>query len=132
MVGLDTNVLVRYIVRDDPAQAARADACIEGKCSRDAPGFIAQVVLVELVWVLARGYGYTSSQVREVLFALLTSEELMVDTPDVVNAALTAFASSNADFADCLIGAVNSRSGCSETWTFDRKASRLSTHQLIT
>lgn len=131
MIGLDTNVLIRYIVRDDPAQAALADRCIEDACSREQPGFVSQVVLAELAWVLMRGYGYPRQALGEVVSTLLTSEELQIEGVPVVRAALGACLAGNADFADCLIGAIHAQAGCATTLTFDKKAARLATHRLL-
>lgn len=131
MIGLDTNVLVRYIVRDDPAQTALADRCVEDACSREQPGFVSQVVLAELAWVLIRGYGYTRQALGQVISTLLTSEELHVEGVPVVRGALGACLDGNADFADCLIGAIHAQAGCEITWTFDKKAAQMPTHRLL-
>lgn len=131
MIGLDTNVLARYIVRDDAAQAALADRCVEDVCTREQPGFVSQIVLAELAWVLVRGYGYTREAVGEVISTLLSSEELQVQGMPAVRAALAACLSGKADFADSLIGAIHAQAGCDTTWTFDRKAAQLSTHSLL-
>lgn len=131
MIGLDTNVLVRYIVRDDPVQATLADRCIDGACSREQPGWVSHVVLAELAWVLIRGYGYPRQALGDVISTLLTSEELQVEGVPVVRTALGACLAGNADFADCLIGAIHTQAGCDTTWTFDKKAARLATHRLL-
>lgn len=131
MIGLDTNVLVRYIVRDDSAQTALADHCIDDRCSREQPGFVSHVVLAELAWVLMRGYGYPRQALGEVISTLLTSEELQVEKAPVIRAALDACSEANADFADCLIGIIHDQAGCETTWTFDKKAGRLPTHRLL-
>jgi len=131
MIGLDTNVLVRYIVRDDPAQTRLADQCIEQSCTREQPGYVSHLVLVELIWVLGRGYGYPRQMLSEVLATLLSSEELRIEDAQLVRAALAAFGAGAADFADCLIGTLHVQAGCETTLTFDRKAARLSGHRLL-
>ena len=131
MIGLDTNVLVRYLVRDDPKQAALADKCIESSCSRETPGFVSHIVLAELAWVLGRGYSYPQSTVLNVFAILLTSEEIQIEDPAIVRVALQRCADNNTDFADSLIGAVHEIRGCMHTATFDKKAVRLPTHQLL-
>ena len=78
MIGLDTNILVRYIVRDDARQTAAATRLIESRCSTDDPGLITLVVLCELVWVLDRGYGYTRPAIAEVLRRSLSADDLQV------------------------------------------------------
>lgn len=131
MIGLDTNVLVRYIVRDEPAQTALADRCIEHRCSREQPGYVSHLVLAELVWVLDRGYGYPRRMLADVLGTLLSSEEVKLQEAPLVRAALGEFSAGTADFADCLIGILHQRAECETTVTFDRKAARLSTHRLL-
>ena len=131
MIGLDTNILIRYIVQDDAAQAAAASALIENECSSENPGWVDCVVLCELVWVLESAYGYTRATVVEVLRTLLTSAELRVETPDMAWSAVRSYQSAGAGFADCLIGLRNRQAGCPMTATFDKRAARLETHRLV-
>ncbi len=131
MIGLDTNVLVRYIVRDDLEQTALADDCIEHRCSREQPGYVSHLVLAELYWVLGRGYGYPRQMLGEVLATLLSSEEVKIQDAPLVRAALGDFSAGAADFADCLIGTLHQRAECEATVTFDKKAARLPTHRLL-
>lgn len=131
MIGLDTNVLLRYIVRDDAVQAKTAGRLIEARCSKDAPGHVSHVVLAELAWVLGRGYGYAKAEVVKVLTAILSSAELRVQETAVAWAALRAFQAGQADFADYLIGAVNEACGCETTCTFDKRAARSGWHTLL-
>lgn len=131
MIGLDTNVLVHYIVRDDPAQTALADRCIEHGCSREQPGYVSHLVLAELDWVLGRGHGYPRQMLGEVLATLLSSEAVKIQDAPLVRAALGDFSAGAADFADCLIGLLHPRAECETTVTFDTKAARLPTHRLL-
>lgn len=131
MIGLDTNVLLRYIVRDDAAQAKVASRLIEARCSKEQPGHVSHVVLAELAWVLGRGYGYAKEEVVKVLAAILSSAELRVQEAALVWAALRAFQSGRADFADYLIGAVNASCGCEATYTFDKRAAKSGWHSLL-
>ncbi len=131
MIGLDTNVLLRYIVRDDAAQAKAAGRLIEERCSKEQPGHVSQVVLAELAWVLGRGYGYAKAEVVKVLGAILTSAELKVQEAALAWAALRAFQTGQADFADYLIGAENASCGCETTCTFDRRAAKSGWHTLL-
>ena len=124
MIGLDTNVLVRYVVRDDPAQADAATRLIEGRCTAEEPSRIGAVVLAELAWVLRGPYGYRRSQVAAVLRQVLRTVEFVVEEPTVAWAALAEFESGPADFADCWIGHCNRARGCERTFTFDAKAAR--------
>lgn len=122
MIGLDTNVLIRYIVRDDEAQADAATRLIESRCTEDEPGFVNLVVLCEISWVLARGYKYDRETVAQVIRGLLSAAELAVDQSETAWRALTAFEAGRADFADYVIGAHNRGEQAHPTYTFDRSA----------
>lgn len=122
MIGLDTNVLVRYVIQDDPAQAEAAGQLIESQCTPESPGLVSVIVLSELVWVLRGAYGYDKSVVVSVLRQVLQTAELAVEDPGLAWSALADFERTNADFADCLIGHRNHAAGCAETYTFDKKA----------
>lgn len=122
MIGLDTNVLVRYLVQDDTDQAEAAVAVMEG-LSPERPGFVGLVVLVELHWVLREAYGHPSDAVLTALEGLTQSDDLMVQERRQVHAAMRA-ARDGAVFADALIGAAARQVGCAEIVTFDQGASR--------
>ena len=102
MIGLDTNVLVRYLMQDDAAQAAKASRLIE-RCSAEEPGFIAMVVLVELVWVLESSYGIERARIAAALELLLRTRELRVEQAETAWHAVRMYRDSRADFADALI-----------------------------
>ena len=102
MIGLDTNVLVRYVMQDDPRQSTRATRLIES-LSADEPGFVPLVAMVELVWVLSASYRLGRAQVATVLETLVRSKELVVDRADIVTQALARYGAGGADFADALI-----------------------------
>lgn len=123
MTGLDTNVLVRYILQDDAEQAARAEAVMEA-LTPDAPGFVSQTALVELVWVLTGAYAYGRAQIATVLESLLRTAVLRVEGHDRAWRALRAYSAGKADYADCLIVAAGLAAGCKRTLSFDRKAVR--------
>ena len=123
MIGLDTNVLVRYVVQDDPVQAVLAKQLIES-LSVEQPGFIAVPVVLELVWVLQSCYGAPREQLAQVIDGLLRARELLVQHAGAVALAVRQFQGSNADFADCLIAAIARQNGCERTMTFDRAAAR--------
>lgn len=122
MIGLDSNVLVRYIVQDDPEQASAASRLIEGQCTARSPGHVNLVVLVEVVWVLTRAYGYGRTDVAGVVSQLLRTTEFDIEDTDAVWAALREFEVGAADFADYVIARRNRDAGCGRTYTFDRKA----------
>jgi predicted nucleic-acid-binding protein len=123
MIGLDTNVLVRYIMQDDAKQAAKATELIEN-LSAETPGFVSLVSVVELVWVLSSSYQLNRSQLAQVLEVLLRSKQLIVDQAEHVVRALRAFSAGTADFADCLIERTASAAGCSKTMTFDTASAK--------
>ncbi len=123
MIGLDTNVLVRYIMQDDARQSPQANRLIEA-LTAEAPGFVSLVTLVELGWVLASSYGLGRAQLVESMEALLRTRELVVEQAEVVWKSVRAFQGSAADFADCLIERLGASAGCERTMTFDRGAAR--------
>jgi predicted nucleic-acid-binding protein len=103
MIGLDTNVLVRYLTQDDAAQSALANQVIEEQLTQRNPGFISSIVLVEVVWVLETCYDQTQSAIEAIVNGLLTTRQLVVDEADLVYLALKRFSGGNADFSDALI-----------------------------
>lgn len=123
MIGLDTNVLVRYIMQDDPKQSLKASTLIESLDS-DNPGFITLISIVELYWVLTSCYDLRGQQVKQVLEVLLRTKQIIVDRADQVLRALRVFEDGKADFADCLIERIASAAGCTQTVTFDIDASK--------
>lgn len=121
MIGLDTNVLVRYVMQDDPRQSARATRLIESLTAEE-PGFVPIVALVELVWVLSGSYGLDRGQVSAALEGLLRSKELSIDRAEQVKQALGRYSRAGADFADALIERMAASAGCTATLTFDAGA----------
>ena len=131
MIGLDTNVLVRYLVQDDPGQSRKATQVITARCTRDDPGFINRIVLCELVWVLESAYGYSKETIVAVLEKLLRTSQLKIEDTQSAWTSFRMYQKGKADFADCLLGATNRLGGCNETVTFDRAASKLEDFQLL-
>jgi predicted nucleic-acid-binding protein len=123
MIGLDTNVLVRYIMQDDAKQAPHATRLLES-LSAQAPGFLPLVAVVELAWVLSSAYDLDRAQLVEAFEGVLRTKELVIERAEVVWKALRAFQSANADFADCLIAHSAASAGCQKTMTFDRGAAK--------
>lgn len=130
MIGLDTNVLVRYIAQDDSKQSPKATRLIEA-LTVDAPGYVSIVSVVELVWVLAGCYALSRNEICEVLETLLRTKEIIVAHADTVWKALRLFKEGKADFADCLIERSANEAGCNYTTTFDRDAAKHCGMQLI-
>jgi len=130
VTGLDTNVLVRYVMQDDARQSARATRLIES-FSGEEPGFVALVAVLELAWVLAGSYGLGRAQVAAALESLLRSKELVVDRADLVAQALNRFRDAGADFADALIERIAVAAGCPATMTFDAGAAKTAGMTLV-
>ena len=122
MIGLDTNVLVRYIAQDDKAQSSRATALIEKECSVSMPGYVGLVVLAEVVWVSESRYDATRKEVADIVRRILSIRQLVVQNAEVAWKALRLFETSKADFADCLIDRTAFTAGCARTMTFDKRA----------
>ena len=120
MIGLDTNVLVRYLTQDHQEQASKATRLIEMHCTREEPGFISLVVLCELVWVLRGAYGYEKKLVVEVLEQIVSTRDLRIEAEQIARSALSAYRSGPADFADYVIVFSNRAQGCEATHSFDQ------------
>ncbi len=131
MVGIDTNILVRYIVDDDPKQSKLATHLLEKTCSKENPGFINHIVLCELVWVLGGAYKVNKAILMDVLKRLLESTELSIESPEIAWAALGDFSKGQADYSDYLITHRNKSLGCSHTFTFDKKAAAQAWSKLL-
>lgn len=123
MIGLDTNVLVRYIMQDDIKQSALATRILES-LTAESRGFVPLVAIVELAWVLSSAYELSRSQLIEAFEALLRTKELVVDCSDIVWKGLRLLQRSGGDFADCLIACTAEAAGCVKTVTFDRGAAK--------
>jgi len=130
MIGLDTNVLVRYVTQDDPNQSAVATKLID-LLSADAPGFVAMIAVVELVWVLQSCYQVKRNEIVRVLETLLRSRELIVERAELVWQALRRFTAGNADFSDCLIERCGHAAECRYTVTFDQNAAAAAGMRLL-
>lgn len=130
MIGLDTNVLVRYIMQDDVKQSLLATTLVES-LTVDEPGFVSLVSVVELGWVLTSSYDLHREQVADALEVLMRSKTVVVDRTDEVTKALRIFKASSADLADCLIERTAASAGCRRTMTFDVGAAKASGMTLI-
>ena len=121
MIGLDTNIVVRYLTHDDAAQTAAAVRLIDS-LSQDSPGFLSLIVIAELVGVLEVSYRFKKNEIEHVLDTLLRSKELVIERAEIVAQALREFSASRADFADCLIERSGHAAECQYTVTFDQNA----------
>lgn len=120
MIGLDTNILVRYLVGDDPEQTRRAAALIARTEDKGERLFVPQVVLCEVVWVLNSVYRFSHSQITAVLRDLLRARQLFIEDLDTSRRALDRFAERGGDFADYLILERCHVGGCERVASFDR------------
>jgi predicted nucleic-acid-binding protein len=125
MIGLDTNILVRYLAQDDPVHSPKATEIMERRLTEEGPGFISVVAMVETVWVLDRAYGISDHEVAAAIERILQTDVLLVENEQEVFAAMVALRDGNGSFADALIAALGTRAGCARTLTFDRQALRL-------
>ena len=123
MIGLDTNVLLSALLRDDHGRdGATARKLIAERCPGPDTALVNHVVLCEMAWVLARTYRYSRQQIHAALAAVLATDAFAIPERALVEEALDLFNAGRADFADVLIGVLNRHAGCETTYTFDRKA----------
>lgn len=130
MTGLDTNILVRFFLQDDPLQSPKSDQ-VMGSLSPSEKGWVGVATILELLWVLSRKNRMDRGGIATILNQLLTREEIEVEQSAVLLAALQQYRRGKADFADCLIAASAQAAGCSRTVTFDRVAARDAGMQLV-
>lgn len=125
MVGLDTNILIRYLTQDDPIQSPRATEIMEQQLTEQNPGFVSVVTMAEIAWVLDRAYGLTNPEIVAAIERMLQTDVLLVEDEQEVFTAMTLLKQGRGSFADALIAEIGSRAGCLHTLTFDEKALRL-------
>lgn len=130
MKGIDTNVLVRYLVQDDPKQSIQAARFIE-KDLEESSIFINSTVLCELVWVLESAYDYPRNDIAHVLEQILKTKQFHIYEPDILWRSLSGYKNEGADFADHYIACLNHSNGCEYTVTFDKKAAQLKYFKLL-
>ena len=131
MRGLDTNVLVRFLLRDDARQAEAARDVIKRAIGAGDPVVVSLLALLETEWVLRSSIGLGKNGIIEVFTELLEAGDVAFEYETLVEQALSAFEHSNADFADCLMTAHYQRLGCTSMLTFDAKAARLAGAELL-
>lgn len=131
MIGLDTNIIIRYIMQDDPIQSPKAVRIIERRFIEQDTAFISLATVLETVWVLGSIYGLSNQQVAQAIERILQIETVTVQNEHEVSAAARVLKTGQGSFDDALIGALGLWAGCTSTLTFDRKASRLHGFELI-
>ena len=131
MIGLDTNVLVRYLAQDDPLQSPKATELIERRLTEREPGFISLVAMAETVWVFDRLYRLTGGEISNAVERMLQADTLVIQNEQEVFAAMIALRTGTGSFADALIGGLARWAGCEVTFTFDKKAAKLKGLEVI-
>lgn len=131
MIGLDTNVVVRYLTQDDPKQSPIATRFMESTISTEDPGFISLIVLAEVLWVLVSLYSVDRAGVAEIITGLLTTEQLRVDSAELVWRAKRRYEKSKADFSDALIMECALAAPCKRSVTFDKTAASTAGFELL-
>ena len=131
MRGIDTNVLIRYLVQDDATQAKSATTFIEQHCTADDPGFVGHIVFCELAWVLENNYAQSRMQIATIIEELLQVVQMQAQDPEIIWRALNDYKKSNVDFPDHLLARINESNGCDTTFTFDKKAAKQTGFELL-
>ena len=130
MIGLDTNVILRYVTQDDPVQSRIATKLMD-KLSAEEPGYVSMILVVELVWVLQKSYNSGRQEIAAVVESLLRTKELTVERAELVSQAVRLFAEGRADFADALIERCADAANCNYTLTFDKAAAAAAGMRLL-
>lgn len=124
MIALDTNVLVRLLVKDDVRQGKRAAALVEGALDAGEAIFVPEVTLVEAVWVLGRRYRFDRGEIAGALSGLISSRDVEFEDRDRIHRALRAYEQGRGGFSDYLLREQSRSAGCNTVYTFDRKLLR--------
>jgi predicted nucleic-acid-binding protein len=130
MIGVDTNILIRFLVHDDEKQFGRVDRFFSERTVGD-PAFIALVVVVETAWVLRRQYRFSAEAIAKAIMALVGADEVVIQAPDVVRRAIRDTEGTGVDLADAIIAQLGIDADCDETVTFDRRAAELPGMRLL-
>jgi len=125
VIGIDTNILIRYLTQDDPVQSAKATELMERRLTERNRGFVTVVTVAETVCVLDSVYGLTNVELANTVERILQAEALLVQNEQEVFAAAATLKSGIGTFSDALIGELGRWAGCRVTLTFDRRAVRL-------
>ena len=130
MIALDTNVLIRYLTRDNPEQAEAARALLQG-LTTDNPGFICREVVIEVVWVLERSYRFRRERIANIVVELVATDTLVIEDDNDVAQAAAVYREGSADFSDLMILSAANRVGAQPLYTFDRRFARLDGTELV-
>lgn len=129
-IGLDTNLIVRYLTDDDPEQADAVEELFRSY-EKDTTFVINEVVLAELNWVLISVYNYSKANFIETINQIFNTRNITFSKPVLVKEACEIYAKNEADFSDCYLGVLNRNEDCETTFTFDKKASQHSNFTLL-
>jgi predicted nucleic-acid-binding protein len=121
MIALDTNVVLRFLTQDDPIQSPQATALFSG-LTADGPAYLCREVLIEVVWVLERAYGFSRSEIAAAIEGLLAARELVVEASERIALAIERYRQGGAGFSDKMISLAARDANCPEIYSFDRKA----------
>lgn len=130
MIGLDTNVVIRYLVQDDVRQASAATRLIEKTLSAEEPGFLSQITLCEIAWVLEECYAQSREQIGAILRSLFTAKQIVTQDVELAWKALREL-NRGFDFSDALIATTGTAAGCAHSFTFDKEAAKLEGFKLL-
>ena len=130
MIGIDTNILVRYFTQDNLEQAQIVEQVISSYATSPNSLFINNIVMCELIWVLERGYKYSKEAIGAVIKQMLSTEEFAFENQELLWLALSQYTQNKLDFSDALIGEINKEFGCSKTLTFDQAAMKANNFKL--
>jgi predicted nucleic-acid-binding protein len=131
VIGLDTNVVLRYLLQDDPEQTRQANEIFHGRLSEGEPGYLSLVCVLEIVWVLRSLLRQSAAEIAGHVERLLAADSLVVQNEQQVFEAAFALKRGTGEFEDALIGVLNAWAGCEKTLTFDRRAGRLAGFEVI-
>ncbi len=120
MQGIDTNILVRYVIQDDADQAAASNKLLEGMLTSSQRCLVNNIVLCEMVWVLKSAYGCSKMQIVDALKSITDTAPFEFEDRSVLLSAIQDYETSKADFSDCLLNRQNQQLGCTETFSFDK------------
>jgi len=123
VIGIDTNVLVRYFIEDDPAQSRLTDSLFNSLSGAD-PGWVSQATILEFAWIMKSVRRLDRKTIATMMGKLTMLDSIVIERADIVDKALQRFHHGKAEFADCLIAASGRAAGCSKTVTFDKIAAR--------
>ncbi len=131
MTGIDSNVLIRFIVRDDEDQFLKAQELLVQGSSSANPCYVCDIAIAEMIWVLTRRYRIPAATLIDFIKDLVAANNIVIESSEQLRRALDAWKSSGADLADCFIGELNKKAGCTKTVTFDKGASKLESFELL-